>query len=138
MVLPMLCLSTMVSGQGAPVSSTKAGETCPFLDGVFVSVMRRIFSQGFHKQLLSEVELMLTTTLLPDNCQLLVEETMPRGAYVDPDEMRDLRFKTGLRSFIPIHPFCPIRGLLLFFCTPKGISFLKLLDFKHLFYVIYL
>jgi len=100
-VLPMLCLSTMVSGQGAAVSSTKAGETCPFLDGVFVSVMRRIFSQGFHKQLLSEVELMLTTTLLPDKCQLLVEETMPRGAYVDPDEMRDLRFKTGLRSFIP-------------------------------------
>merc|ERR1712154_504993 len=48
----------MVSGQGAAVSSTKAGETCPFLDGVFVSVMRRIFSQGFHKQLLSEVELM--------------------------------------------------------------------------------
>ena len=27
---------------------------------------------------------------------------MPRGAYVDPDEMRDLRFKTGLRSFIPV------------------------------------
>ena len=33
---------------------------------------------------------------------MLVEETIPRGAYVDPDEMRDLRFKTGLRSFIPV------------------------------------
>jgi len=98
-----LLLSTpeSVSGQGKAVSSAKEGETCAFLDGVFVSVMRRIFSQGFHKQLLSEVELMLTTTLLPDKCQLLVEETMPRGAYVDPDEMRDLRFKTGLRSYIP-------------------------------------
>lgn len=90
-----------VSGQGKAVSTSKEGETCSFLDGVFVSVMRRIFSQGFHKQLLSEVEVMLTTTLLPDKCQLLVEETMPRGAYVDPDEMRDLRFKTGLRSYIP-------------------------------------
>jgi len=106
-LLPILLLQLLlglqlVSGQGKVVSSAKAGETCPFLEGVFVSVMRRIFSQGFHKQLLSEVELMLTTTLLPDKCQLLVEETMPRGAYVDPDEMRDLRFKTGLRSFIPV------------------------------------
>ena len=33
---------------------------------------------------------------------MLVEETIPRGAYVDPDEMRDLRFKTGLRTFIPV------------------------------------
>jgi len=47
-----------VSGQGKAVSTTKEGETCSFLDGVFVSVMRRIFSQGFHKQLLSEVEVM--------------------------------------------------------------------------------
>jgi len=90
-----------IKAQGKTVASTKDGETCDFLDGVFVSVMRRIFNQGFHKQLLSEVELMLTTTLLPDRCDLLVEETIPRGAYVDPDEMRDLRFKTGLRSFIP-------------------------------------
>ena len=55
-----------VSGQGKAVSAAKDEEACPLLDGVFVSVMRRIFSQGFHKQLLSEVELMLTTTLLPD------------------------------------------------------------------------
>ena len=31
----------------------------------------------------------------------VVEETVPRGAYVDPDELRDLRTKSGLRSFIP-------------------------------------
>ena len=40
---------------------------------------------------------MLTTTLLPDICTLLVEETIPRGAYVDPDQVRDLRYKAGLR-----------------------------------------
>jgi len=104
LILLMLSLSLpyqVVQGQGKSVSIAKGDENCPFLEGVFVSVMRRIFSQGFHKQLLSEVELMLTTTLLPDSCELLVEETMPRGAYVDPDEMRDLRYKTGLRSFIP-------------------------------------
>ena len=56
----------LAAGQGRAMSPAKDGETCPFLDGVFVSVMRRIFMQGFHKQLLSEVELLLTTTLLPD------------------------------------------------------------------------
>ena len=66
LLLPLLLDLQPVSGQSKAVSSAKDGETCPFLDGVFVSVMRRIFSQGFHKQLLSEVELMLTTTLLPD------------------------------------------------------------------------
>jgi hypothetical protein len=44
---------------------------CPLLSGVYVSVMRRIFNPGIHKQLLTEVEIMLTTTLLPDRCQLL-------------------------------------------------------------------
>jgi len=44
---------------------------CPLLSGVYVSVMRRIFNPGIHKQLLTEVEIMLTTTLLPDKCQLL-------------------------------------------------------------------
>jgi hypothetical protein len=29
-----------------------------------------------------------------------VEETIPRGAFVDPDELRDLRAKTGLRSLV--------------------------------------
>jgi len=92
----------VTEGQGKSMMSRKKGEeACPFLDGVYVSVMRRIFNPGFHKQLLSEVELMLTTSLLPDMCQLLVEETVPRGAIVDPDEMRDLRFKTGIRSYIP-------------------------------------
>ena len=32
---------------------------------------------------------------------VVVEETVPRGAYVDPDELRDLRTKSGLRSYIP-------------------------------------
>ncbi len=30
-----------------------------------------------------------------------MEETIPRGAYVDPDELRELRSKVGLRSLIP-------------------------------------
>jgi len=93
-------LAHQVSGQGKSMSQRKGSESCPALDGLYVSVMRRIINPGFHKQMLSEVELMLTTTLLPDRCTLLVEETIPRGAFVDPDEMRDLRFRTGLRSYI--------------------------------------
>jgi len=84
----------------SPSSSSQHG-SCPLLDGVFVSVMRRIFNPGFHKELVSEVELMLTTTLLPDKCTLLMEETIPRGAYVDHDQLRELRYRTGLRSYIP-------------------------------------
>jgi len=101
--VPVL-LSLLVAqavAQGKTMARRKGEDSCPFLDGVYVSVMRRIINPGFHKKLLSEVELMLTTTLLPDRCTLLVEETIPRGGYVDPDEMRELRARTGLRSYIP-------------------------------------
>ena len=43
---------------------------------------------------------MLTTTILPDRCQLVVEETIPRGMYVDPDQLRDLAEFTGLRTYV--------------------------------------
>ena len=65
-----------------------------------------------------------TATNFQTRCTLLVEETIPRGAFVDPDEMRDLRsanthwpnfflsmscsmltemsrHRTGLRTYIP-------------------------------------
>jgi len=63
-----------VSGQGKSVG-IPTDETCPLLYGIYGSVMRRIFNP--------------------------VEETIPRGAYVDPDELRDLQFKTGLSTYIP-------------------------------------
>ena len=44
---------------------------------------------------------MLTTTLLPDKCTLVMEETLPRGAYIDPDQLRDLRYSRGLRAHVP-------------------------------------
>jgi len=96
--LILLCLS---NSSGSQVKLKTDQNLCPLLDGVFVSIMRRIFNPGYHKELLSEVEIMLTTTLLPDRCSLLVEETIPRGAYVDQDQIRDLRYKVGLRAFIP-------------------------------------
>ena len=34
---------------------------------------------------------MLTTSTLPPICTLVIEETMPRGMYVDPDQLRDLQ-----------------------------------------------
>ena len=30
-------------------SHPNAGKQCPFFDGIYTSVMRRIFNQGFHK-----------------------------------------------------------------------------------------
>lgn len=44
---------------------------------------------------------MLTTSILPDQCQLVVEETLPAGMYVDTDELRDLAEARGLRTFVP-------------------------------------
>jgi len=76
-------------------------KSCPFYGGIFTSVMRRIFNPGFHKDLLTEIELMLTTSSLPPKCTLLIEETIPRGMYVDPDQLRDIREFRGLQAFIP-------------------------------------
>ena len=115
LLLPVMAVLAEVSIGTLPAEKG----SCDLLDGVFVSVMRRIFSPGFHKvkyvmvlsqshfidispqELLSEVEVMLTTTLLPDKCTLVMEETLPRGAYIDPDQLRDLRYSRGLRAFVP-------------------------------------
>ena len=102
LLLPLLGLGTRAEvSVGTTVAERETAASCPLLDGVFVSVMRRIFNPGFHKELVSEVEVMLTTTLLPDSCTLLMEETMPRGAYADPDQLRELRYTRGLRAFVP-------------------------------------
>ena len=37
------------------INNNVPAEQCELLDGIFVSVMRRIFSPGYHKELLSEV-----------------------------------------------------------------------------------
>ena len=96
------------SGQVSIGTLPAEAGACPLLDGVFVSVMRRIFNPGFHKvhssqschvmscfimsqDLVSDVEVMLTTTLLPDQCTLMMEETLPRGAYADPDQVCSLQ-----------------------------------------------
>lgn len=98
-ILSCFCVSTVLA-QGKTVGALK-DDNCPLLSGIYVSVMRRIFNPGIHKQILSEIELMLTSSLLPEKCYVLVEETIPRGAYVDPDELRTLKKMTGLRTFVP-------------------------------------
>ncbi len=80
--------------------STVQRSTCSYLNGIYASVMRRIYNQGFHKELSTEVELMLTTLTLPDRCSLVVEETVPKGMYVDPNQLRDISEFTGLRTFV--------------------------------------
>ena len=36
-----------------------AGKQCPFFDGIYTSVMRRIFNQGFHKYVTFETLVLL-------------------------------------------------------------------------------
>jgi len=81
-------------------ASATRTSSCTYLDGIYTSMMRRIFNQGFHKELSTEIELMLTTVSLPERCSLLVEETIPKGMYVDPDQLRALSEFTGLRTFV--------------------------------------
>ena len=61
LVLQIVCQNLVVSAKPATGSndgkSSKArtsahpntGKQCPFFDGIYTSVMRRIFNQGFHK-----------------------------------------------------------------------------------------
>ena len=44
---------------------------------------------------------MLTTSILPPKCMLAIEETIPRGMYEDPDQLRDLYQSKGFASYIP-------------------------------------
>ena len=121
------------------MSRRRGEESCPFLDGVYVSVMRRFASTSFfssknwesmtfkkdNKPRLPQAALVRGGAYADNNspsrqvgfvesndslfhrqhfchfflvirCTLLVEETIPRGAFVDPDEMRDLRFISNI------------------------------------------
>lgn len=103
MNLSWLC-QCMKSARLQPHASRKTSslaDNCPFYNGIHTSVMRRIFNPGFHKELLTEIELMLTTSILPPKCMLAIEETIPRGMYVDPDQLRDLYQSNGFASYIP-------------------------------------
>ena len=44
---------------------------------------------------------MWTTSILPESCRLLIEETLPRGMYVDPDQLRDLSEMGILNTYVP-------------------------------------
>ena len=55
----------------------------------------------YYRDLLTEIEIMLTTSILPPLCTLVIEETMPKGMYVDPDQLRDFQESAGLSTFVP-------------------------------------
>ena len=51
LLLPALAAG---AGAGRAVQSSHP-DSCPLLDGVFLSVLRRVFGPGYHKELVSEV-----------------------------------------------------------------------------------
>jgi len=99
-VIGLTAIFGLTYGQGKSVG-VPTDDKCTILNGIHVSMLRRIFGAGFHKTILSEFELMLTSTILPERCYIIVEETVPRGAFVDVDELKDLYHKTGLRTHVP-------------------------------------
>jgi len=38
--------------------------------------------------------------MLPLHCRIVIEETVPKGMYVDPDQLRDLEETHGLKTFV--------------------------------------
>ena len=44
---------------------------------------------------------MWTTSILPESCRLVIEETLPRGMYVDPDQLQDLSAMGILNTYVP-------------------------------------
>ncbi len=53
-----------------------------------------------YRDLSTEIELMLTTSMLPAKCHVVIEETIPRGMYVDPNQLRDLSESQGLQTYV--------------------------------------
>ena len=99
-LLTVVCLINAISALREYESGKSSKfKHCPFLDGVYTAVMRRIYNPGFHKELSTEIEIMLTTSLMPEKCRLVVEETLPRGFYADLDQLRDLELDRGLRTY---------------------------------------
>ena len=100
----LIAAQSKTASKNAKIHSSahsNAGKQCSFFDGIYTSVMRKIFNRGFHKQLSTEIELMWTTSILPESCRLLIEETLPRGMYVDPDQLRDLSEMGILNTYVP-------------------------------------
>ena len=65
------------------------------------AIRPKVNENSFYRDLLTEIEIMLTTSIIPPVCTLVIEETMPRGMYVDPDQLRDLQESTGFFTFVP-------------------------------------
>ena len=100
----LIAAQSKTASNNAKIQSSahpNVGKQCPFFDGIYTSVMRKIFNRGFHKQLSTEIELMWTTSILPESCRLLIEETLPRGMFVDPDQLRDLSEMGILNTYVP-------------------------------------
>ena len=77
--------------------------------------------QTNHHSISSELHIVISIIIVAIilwtiRCTLLVEETIPRGAFVDPDEMRDLRsiFLIYFHSRI----FSTLLLLIEYFCQP--------------------
>ena len=67
LTLLLLSLSPLAESLDPGAVRIKSDQNCPLLDGVFVSIMRRIFNPGYHKVLLSSPELCWNIPLLPRN-----------------------------------------------------------------------
>ncbi|XP_021934396.1 phosphatidylinositol-glycan biosynthesis class X protein isoform X2 [Zootermopsis nevadensis] len=69
------------------LSVVRCNEICE----IHATVIRRIENEGFHRDIHSLVEIVTGYFTLLDDCVMILEETMPSGLYVNPDQLADMR-----------------------------------------------
>ncbi|KAJ9601554.1 hypothetical protein L9F63_000297 [Diploptera punctata] len=80
---------------------TTCAVNCNKVCDIHATIIRRIENEGFHRDVNSLVEIVTGHSTLWGECMLILEEHMPSGLYVNPDQLADLRRVNQLQG-------CPI------------------------------
>ncbi|PSN41742.1 hypothetical protein C0J52_16920 [Blattella germanica] len=64
---------------------------CSEVCEIHATIIRRIENEGFHRDVNSLVEIVTGHSTLWGDCLVILEESMPSGLYVNPDQLADLQ-----------------------------------------------
>lgn len=67
------------------------GVQCNEVCEIHATIIRRIENEGFHRDIHSLVEIVTGSSTPWGDCMMILEESMPSGLYVNPDQLADLR-----------------------------------------------
>lgn len=64
---------------------------CKEVCEIHATIIRRIENEGFHRDIHSLVEIVTGYSTPWGDCMVILEESMPSGLYINPDQLSDLR-----------------------------------------------